>query len=103
MICTTTGNIDGRSVKTYLDIVSGEALIGTSNWQDVLAKLRDVLDGRTADYDKMLHKAKDDVLYAMKQQAENLGANAILGIHFHFETIDHLLLVSVSGTAVVIE
>ena len=56
--------------------------------------------------EKELRKAKDIALEEMREQAKNLGANAIVGIDIDYETIgtnSSMLMVSASGTAVVLE
>ena len=70
------------------------------------ASIRDIAGGRSAAYEKELRKAKDIALSEMRDQAKNLGANAIIGIDIDYETIgtnSSMLMVSANGTAVVVE
>ena len=70
------------------------------------ASIRDIVGGRSAAYEKELRKAKDIALSEMRDQAKNLGANAIIGIDIDYETIgtnSSMLMVSANGTAVVVE
>ena len=103
MILSTTGSLDQKPVKEYLGVVNGEAIIGANIWKDILASLRDVFGGRSASYEKVLREAKAQAMAEMQEQAEKLGANAVIGIDLDFETIDHMLIVSASGTAVLVE
>ena len=48
MIMTTTPTIEGRPVKTYLGIVTGEAIVGANIFKDMFAAIRDVVGGRAA-------------------------------------------------------
>jgi uncharacterized protein YbjQ (UPF0145 family) len=106
MILSTTNNIEGRKAVKYLGLVSGDAILGANIFRDFFASIRDIVGGRSAAYEAELRKAKDIALDEMRQQAKNLGANAIIGIDIDYETIGanaSMLMVSASGTAVVVE
>ena len=106
MIITTTNSIEGRKAIRYLGIVSGEAILGANIFKDFFANIRDVVGGRSAAYESELIKAKDIALREMRERAEQLGANAVLAVDLDYETIGQrgsMLMVSVSGTAVVVE
>ena len=103
MILTTTPTIEGRSVKTYLGIVTGEAIVGANIFKDMFAAIRDVVGGRAAAYERTLTEAKDIALTEMQERAEQLGADAILSIDLDYEVLGQrngMLMVSASGTAV---
>ena len=64
-----------------------------------------MLISTTGSYEKVLREAKDTSLAEMQQRAEQMGANAIVGVDIDYETIGQngsMLMVAVSGTAVVI-
>lgn len=106
MILSTTNNIEGKKAVKYLGLVSGDAILGANIFRDFFASIRDIVGGRSAAYEKELRKAKDIALGEMREQAKNLGANAIVGIDIDYETIgtnSSMLMVSASGTAVVLE
>ena len=106
MIVTTTNNIEGKKVTRYLGIVSGEAIIGANIVKDFFAGIRDIVGGRSGAYEEGLREAKDIALREMEQQAAALGANAILAVDLDYETLgsnSSMLMVSASGTAVVVE
>lgn len=106
MLVTTTPSVEGRKVKRYLGIVTGEAIMGANIFKDIFAGIRDIVGGRAGAYEKELIRAKDIALNEMKERAEQLGANAIVGVDLDFETIGMkgtMLMVSASGTAVVVE
>lgn len=106
MIVTTTPNVEGKKVKEYKGIVSGEAILGAHIFKDMFAGIRDIVGGRSQTYEKELRKAKEIALAEMIENAAKLNANAILSIDLDYETIGNtgsMLMVSVSGTAVVIE
>lgn len=106
MIVTTTPTIEGKQVTQYLGIVSGEAILGANILKDFGAVFRDIAGGRAAKYEEELTKAKEIALNEMVEQAEALGANAILSVDLDYETIgsgNTMLMVSTSGTAVLVE
>ncbi len=106
MILSTTSGIDGKKAVKYLGLVSGNAILGANIFRDFFASIRDIVGGRSAAYEAELRKAKDIALSEMREQARQLGANAIVGIDLDYETIganSSMLMVSASGTAVVVE
>jgi uncharacterized protein YbjQ (UPF0145 family) len=106
MIVTTTPGIEGKRVKQYLGIVTGEAILGANVFKDFFAGIRDIIGGRSAAYENELRKARDIALGEVKQAAADLGANALVGVDIDYETVGgqgSMLMVSVSGTAVVVE
>jgi uncharacterized protein YbjQ (UPF0145 family) len=105
MLVTTTPTVEGRKITQYYGITSGEAILGANIFRDLFAGLRDIVGGRSAAYEKELRKAKDIALSEMSQQAESMGANAIVGVDLDYETLGEggMLMVSASGTAVRLE
>ena len=106
MIVTTTNNIEGKKVAKYLGIVSGEAIIGANIIKDFFAGIRDIVGGRSASYEEGLREAKEIALREMQEQAFRIGANAVLAVDLDYETLGSngsMLMVSASGTAVVLE
>ena len=105
MIITTTPQIEGRPIREYKGVVTGETIIGANFVKDFFASIRDVIGGRSGSYEKVLREAKDTSMEEMQQRAQQLGANAIVGIDIDYEPIgqnNSMLRVAVSGTAVVI-
>jgi uncharacterized protein YbjQ (UPF0145 family) len=105
MIQTTTPAIEGRQIKDYHGVVTGEAILGANIFKDIFASIRDIVGGRSAAYEAELQKARNIAFEEMSRQALDLGANAIVGIDIDYETVGAqggMLMVSVSGTAVTI-
>lgn len=101
MILTTTPQIENKSIEEYLGLVSGETIIGANIFKDFFASITDIVGGRSASYEKVLKEAKNTAIEEMKQQARELGANAIVGIDLDYETVSNgMLMVVASGTAV---
>ncbi|HTO34625.1 MAG: YbjQ family protein [Flavobacteriaceae bacterium] len=105
MILTTTSIIEGHTIKEYKGIVTGETIIGANAIKDFMASLTDFFGGRSTAYEKVLIEAKNTAMAEMQQRATSLGANAVIGIDLDYETLGNnggMLMVTVSGTAVVI-
>jgi len=103
MIQTTTPDIEGKQITRYLGVVTGEAILGANIFKDIFAGIRDIVGGRSAAYENELKKARTIAFEEMSNQAEALGANAIVGIDIDYETVGSqggMLMVSVCGTAV---
>ena len=107
MLIVTTPQLEGQPAKRYLGLVSGEAILGANIFKDMFAGIRDIVGGRSGAYEGELRKAKQIAIDEMTEQAQELGANAILSVDLDYETIQlgnggGMLMVSASGTAVVI-
>lgn len=102
MILSTTSTLDGYEITEYLDIVSGEVIMGANIIRDWMAALTDIVGGRSGAYESKLQDGRLDAISEMKQAALRLGANAIIGIDIDYEVIGNsMLMVATSGTAVV--
>lgn len=103
MIVTTTSTIQNREIAEYIGIVSGETIIGANIVRDFMASITDVVGGRSAAYERSLKEAKQIAMDEMIQQAQELGADAVIGIDLDFENIGQsggMLMVTASGTAI---
>lgn len=106
MLVTTTNVVEGKKAVKYLGIVTGEAIMGANMFKDLFAGIRDIVGGRSATYEAELRRAKDLALEEMQQNAHALGANAVIAVDLDYETVGangSMLMVSASGTAVVLE
>jgi uncharacterized protein YbjQ (UPF0145 family) len=107
MLVISTPNIEGKKIVKYIGLVSGEAILGANIFKDFFAGIRDIVGGRSAAYETELRKAKEIAIQEMTQQAVSMGGNAVVAVDLDYETIGgsggNMLMVSASGTAVVIE
>ena len=103
MIVTTTPSVEGRAIKTYLGLVTGEAIVGANIFSDLFANIRDIVGGRSAAYERELSRARGIAMDELQNAAQQLGADAVVGIDLDYEVLganNGMLMVSVSGTAV---
>lgn len=105
MILSTTPTLEGKAIREYRGIVVGEAILGANIFKDLFAGIRDIIGGRSGAYEKELARAREIAFDELKERAEALGANAVVGIDIDYEVVGQngsMLMVSISGTAVVI-
>ena len=104
MVYSTTPAREGKTVSSYLGVVTGETILGANVFKDFFAGIRDIVGGRSAAYEEELQKVRIIAFEEMDAQAKDLVANGILGIDIDYETVGgSMLMVSVSGTAVVVD
>ncbi len=105
MILVTTNNIEGHQIREYKGIVFGEVISGMDFVKDFKAGFTNFFGGRSGSYESELTQARDSAIAELSQRAAQLGANAVIGIDIDYEVLgtnNGMLMVSASGTAVVI-
>jgi len=106
MQTTTTPSIEGKRITRYCGVVAGEATLGANLFKDVFAGIRDLVGGRSSTYQRELQRVRDIEMDELQQRASALGANAVMGVDLDYEVLGRdngMLMVSASGTAVVVE
>lgn len=100
MIVTTTHTIEKREITEYTGIVTGETIFGANIVKDIFASVRDIVGGRSGTYENTIRDARETSMKEMLEAAKRLGADAVIGVDFDYETIGTMLMVTASGTAV---
>ena len=104
MIVTTTNTLEGKRVTEYLGVVHGCAVMGSNLFRDFFAGIRDVVGGRVGSYETVVTDAKQAALTQLLEQAQDLRADAVIGVSFDHDSIGGdnktILMVSATGTAV---
>ncbi len=104
MIVVTTDRIEGRQVVKTLGLVRGSTIRARHIGRDVMASLRNIVGGEITDYTKMLAESREQALQRMVEQAESMGANAILSTRFVTSMVmSGAAELLAYGTAVVVE
>ncbi|MBQ6455795.1 MAG: putative heavy metal-binding protein [Mogibacterium sp.] len=106
MIITTTPSVEGKRIVDYKGVVFGEVITGINMLKDLGAGLRNVFGGRSQGYEEELLTARKEALKEMESRARSAGANAVVGVDVDYEVLgadNGMLMVSVSGTAVVVK
>ena len=103
MIITTTHSVQGKDIREYKGVVTGEAILGAHVFRDLFAGIRDIVGGRSGSYEKSLRQAREIAFEELEAEARRLGADAVVGVDIDYEVIGEkgsMMMVSVSGTAV---
>jgi len=101
MIVTTTPQIEGKAIREYLGIVTGEAIMGANIVRDLFASVTDIIGGRSGAYESKLRDGRQIALREMSDEAAKLGGDAVVGVDLDYEVVrEGMLMISASGTAV---
>ncbi|NDJ19777.1 YbjQ family protein [Myxacorys almedinensis] len=105
MILTTTDVVQNAEIEAYLGIVTAEVVYGSNALRDFFAGIRDIIGGRTGAYERVFERGQRDAMAELEKRAQQLGANAVIGIEIDTGTINIdqsgvLLLITATGTAV---
>lgn len=103
IIVSTTPTLEGRPIKDYLGIVTGEVIVGANLFRDLFANIRDIVGGRSGSYERVLAEAREKAIQELQAECGSRGGNAVVGVDLDYEVIGpkgSMLMVSASGTAV---
>ncbi len=104
MILTTSDSIPDKKIVKTLGLVRGNTIRARNVGRDIMAAFKNMVGGEIADYTKMMAEAREQALDRMREEAENLGANAIVAVRFTTTSImQGAAELLVYGTAVVCE
>jgi len=82
MIVVTTEQIEGKRITETLGLVRGSTIRARHVGRDIMAGMRNIVGGEVKDYTVMLAQAREQALQRMMEQAEKMGANAVVGTRF---------------------
>ena len=87
MFVTNTEEIHGKSIVTCYGVVSGSTVRAKHLGRDIMAGLKNLVGGELVGYTELLSEARDQAMDRMKDQAKQLGANAIVNVRFSTSSI----------------
>ncbi len=82
MIVVTTDSIPGKRVVRTLGMVKGNTIRARHIGKDILAGLKGIVGGEISEYTKMVAESREQCLDRLVEEAEGLGANAVVGVRF---------------------
>jgi len=82
MIITTQEKVENRNITELLGVVSGQSIRARHIGKDIIAGLRNIVGGEIKEYSKLMAESREQAMDRMKSQAEELNADAIVGIRF---------------------
>lgn len=101
---TTGYNFEGYVIKKYIDVISGETVLGTGFLSELFASASDALGEESEVFSQKMKKAKQSATNKLIKRSIAIGANAIIGVDFDYINFSNNMIgVSSNGTAVVIE
>ena len=104
MIVVTTDTVPGRTIKETLGLVRGNTVRCRHIGQDIKALVRNMIGGEVVEYTKLMAESREQALDRMVQNAQEIGANAVLAIRFSTaEIMSGAAELLVYGTAVILE
>jgi len=105
MVLTTTPDIQGAKITNYLGIVSATTYASAYAGKDMSFKDMFKQKKYQESYEKALEEAKESAFQKLKENAQRLNANAIVGISIDIESVTSSMytVISIVGTAVKVE
>lgn len=104
MLLSTTDEIFGKKIVKHLGLVKGNTIRARHIGRDIVAGLRNIVGGEVVEYTKLLAEAREQATDRMLEEADKLGANAVVGLRFSTaEIMQHAAEIMAYGTAVVVE
>ena len=107
IIVTTSHTLQGIEVTKYLGVVSAECAYGMNMFKDMFANVRNLVGGRSTAVQDTMRDSRETVMQELKREAHAKGANAVIAVDIDYTQLgaggNMMVLVSASGTAVVIE
>ncbi|EIV1734827.1 heavy metal-binding domain-containing protein [Vibrio parahaemolyticus] len=101
MIYTTTDTIPGKEIAEVRGVVTGNVVQSKHIGRDLMAGLKSIVGGEIRGYTEMMTEARDIAIQRMVEQANQKGADAIVGIRFTTSSIvDGSYEILAFGTAV---
>ena len=106
MIIATTNYVTGMEVVESKGFATGEVVAGINFIKDLGAGIRNLFGGRVQGYEDEIIQARTEALKELEARAAAMGANAVIGVRIDFDALgsngNNMLLVTVTGTAVVV-
>jgi len=104
MLLSTTDTIYGKKIVRHLGLVRGNTIRARHIGRDIMAIIRHIIGGEITDYTKMMAESREQAIDRMIEDAQNLGANAIVSMGFSTQMVmGGASEILAYGTAVVVE
>ncbi len=104
MIITTSHTIANKKITKTYGLVRGNTIRARHVGKDIKAAFRHIIGGEITEYTKLMGESREQAIDRMVQQAEALGANAIVAANFSTSMImGGAAEILAYGTAVVVE
>jgi len=104
LIVVSSGQVEGKTITKTLGMVKGSTVRARHLGRDITAGLRGLVGGEIGEYTKLMAEAREQAIHRMEEEAEKMGANAIVDTRFMTSMVmSGAAEILVYGTAVVVE
>ena len=104
MLISNLEVIPDRKVTKHLGLVQGSSVRSKHVGRDIMASVKNIFGGELVGYTELLSESREEAMDRLKQQAESIGANAILNVRFSTSSVAQgAAEIYVYGTAVILE
>ncbi len=87
MILSNTENVPGKTIQEFYGMATGSTVRAKHFGKDILASLKNIVGGELKGYTELLNEARQEALDRMVQQAESMGANAVVNVRFSTSSV----------------
>ena len=82
MIVTNINYVPGKEIVEHFGLVTGSTVRSKHFGRDIMASFKNIVGGELKGYTELLNESRQEAMARLIQQAESLGANAVLNIRF---------------------
>ncbi len=82
MIIATTNTVAGKEIVQTLGMARGSTIQSKHIGKDIMSGLRTIVGGELTEYAEMLEEAREKAINRMVEDAEKMGANAVINVRF---------------------
>jgi uncharacterized protein YbjQ (UPF0145 family) len=87
MILSNTEEVPGRTIREFYGVVTGSTVRAKHIGRDFMASLKNLVGGELKGYTELLQEARQEALDRMAQQAQSVGANAVVNVRFSTSSV----------------
>jgi uncharacterized protein YbjQ (UPF0145 family) len=87
VILSNTEEVPGRRIVEFYGIVSGSTVRAKHFGRDFMASLKNLVGGELKGYTELLGEAREQAIERMSQQAQSVGANAVVNVRFSTSSV----------------
>lgn len=104
MFLTNTEEVPGKKIVACFGVVSGSTVRAKHVGRDIMAGVKNIFGGELTGYTELLSEAREQAMERMRDQAQQLGANAIVNVRFSTSSVTAgASEIYIYGTAVTVE
>ena len=104
MLVSNLEVVPGKTIVSHLGLVQGSTVRSKHVGRDIMAGLKNVFGGELKGYTELLEDSRSEAIERLKQQAEAIGANAVINVRFSTSSVAQgASEIFVYGTAVIVE